>query len=140
MSKIFPNKPDVLFGQKRVGESFSPIIDGSGPPIYLAGREISNVANDLRLKILHPDQLAIEVFWYNGQLVSANTRSLSALSEAGLTPTNIKFIMPNRTLLSRLDELPIIENASLPGPRIPVTKSKSDLKVIRVIEIPGYSR
>lgn len=113
--------------------------DGSGPPAYLAGRPISDVAADLRAGILSPDHLPIQAFYYgdDGSLVSANTRSLSALSEAGMQPTNVSIINPSRSLLRRLREEPIISHAPLPGPRVPVTPSQQNLQVLRVIQIPG---
>jgi hypothetical protein len=123
----------VLFGQKRVGPTFGV----EGRPDYLAGREISAVANDLKTGVLHPDQLPIDAFYYDGQWVSANTRSLSALSEAGLQPTQVNIIQPSRQLLLRLRETPLLPDAPLPGPRVPVTPSQSDLTILRVIEVPG---
>jgi len=122
----------VLFGQKRVGPTFG----FEGRPSYLAGREISAVADDLRAGVLHSDQLPIDAFYYEGKLVSANTRSLSALSEAGLEPTKINLIEPSRSLLRRLGEDPLMPNAPLPGPRVPVTPTQNDLTILRVIEIP----
>jgi hypothetical protein len=95
------------------------------------------VAADLRAGTMTPDQLPIEAFRLpDGRLVSANTRSLAALSEAGLKPTNVKIIEPTPDLLSRLRETPIIPDAPVPGPRVPVTPSQSDLTVLRVIELP----
>jgi hypothetical protein len=122
----------VLFGQKRVGPTFGV----EGRPDYLAGRSIRDVANDLRSGVLHPDQLPIDAFRVGDNLVSANTRSLSALSEAGLSPTVINEIQPTSALLRRLRESPIIPNAPLPGPRVPVTPSQSNLDVLRIIELP----
>lgn len=136
--------PQVVFGQRRVGETFSPIVNGKGPPEYLAGRPIIDVAADLRAGVLHPDQLPIQAFYYEGQLVSANTRSLSALSEAGLLPTNVTVIQPQRALLLRLRETPLLPNAPLPGPRVPVTPSRTDLTILSrpngepwIFEVPG---
>jgi hypothetical protein len=122
----------VLFGQRRLGLTFG--VDGR--PGYLAGRLFSDVANDLRSSILHPDQLAIEAFRFGDSLVSANTRSLAALSEAGLSPTVIREIQPTAKLLGRLRQSPIIPNASLPGSRVPVTPSQSNLTILRIIELP----
>jgi RHS repeat-associated protein len=127
-----PGGQRVLFGQKRVGPKFGE----EGRPPEIAGRLISDVAADLRAGRISPDVLAIEAFEYQGQLVSANTRSLSALSEAGLRPTNITRINPSRELLRRLREKPLIPNAPLPGPRVPVTPSQRDLRIRRIIEIP----
>lgn len=132
-------EPAILFGQRRVGPTFShrkP--DGTGPPSHLAGRPISDVAADLRSGALKPDQLPIQVFKHEGKLVSANTRSLSALSEAGMLPTAVTEIKPTRALLARLREAPLIRGASLPGPQVAVTASQSDLEIIRIITIPGH--
>ena len=122
-----------LFGQKRV----SPTFGTEGRPPYLAGRSISDVAADLRAGRLTPDQLPIEAFRLpDGRLVSSNTRSLAALSEAGLSPTNVTIIPPTQELLRRLQETPLIPNAPLPGPRVPVTPSQSDPTIRRIIELP----
>jgi len=65
----------VLFGQRRLSETFG----ADGRPSYLAGRTINDVANDLARGVLSPDQLPITAFEYgNGQLVSANTRSIGS--------------------------------------------------------------
>jgi hypothetical protein len=103
----------------------------------LAGRSISDVAADLRSNKLSPDQLPIEAFRLpDGRLVSANTRSLAALSEAGLKPTKIKIIDATPDLLARLRETPLAPNCPLPGPRVPVTPSQSDLTILQIIELP----
>lgn len=104
--------PTVLFGQRRVSENFSSLrSDGSGPPAYLAGRPTADVAADLVAGKLHPDQLPIQAFEYDGQLVSANTRSLSALSQAGMVTTKIEIIEPTNALLQRLTETPLQPDA-----------------------------
>ncbi|MFO1114448.1 MAG: RHS repeat-associated core domain-containing protein [Beijerinckiaceae bacterium] len=121
----------VLFGQRRAGPTFGV----KNRPVYLAGRSIADVADDLRTGVLHPDQLPIDAFRYGEYLVSANTRSLAALSEAGLSPTVVNEIGPSARLLRRLLEVPIISNAPLPGPRVPVTPSQSDFSVLRIIEL-----
>jgi hypothetical protein len=124
---------EALFGQRRVGPTFGR----KGRPSHLAGRSISDVADDLRRGKLSPDDLPIDAFKLpDGRLVSANTRSLAALSEAGLNPTRIRLIEPTQDLLDRLDEIPIIPHAPLPGRRVPVTPSQSDLEILRVIELP----
>jgi len=120
-----------LFGQRRVGETF-----GSGGPSHLAGRKISDVAADLRAGKLSPDDVPIEAFYHNGELVSANTRSLAALSEAGLKPTSIKIIQPTKVLLGRLKETPLIPNAPLPGPVVPVTPGRTSHTILRIITTP----
>jgi hypothetical protein len=121
----------VLFGQKRVDPKFSK--EG-----FFAGREISDVVSDLKAGRLTPADLPIQAFIdpKTGELVSVNTRSLAALSEAGLRPTHVTIIKPKQYHVRRLDEIPIIPHAPLPGPRVPVTPSQSDLTVLRIIELP----
>jgi RHS repeat-associated protein len=132
-SSIVSAEQRVLFGQRRLGESFSR---QPGVPDYLYGRLVSDVAADLRAGILSPDQLPINAFVHSsGELVSINTRTLAALSEAGMQPTIINIVTPKLSVLSRLSETPIIDSP-LPGPSIPVTPSMTDLTVIRVIHIP----
>jgi hypothetical protein len=127
----------VLFGQRRVNETFSPRRpDGSGPPSYLAGRRLEDVAEDLHFGRIHTDQIPILAFRHGNDLVSINTRSLSALSLASKSPTNITIVKPKKEWLDRLDEDPIVPNSPLPGPRVPMTPSRNDLKIPRIIEIP----
>jgi hypothetical protein len=90
--------------------------------------------------VLTPDQIPIRAFFYDGQLVSANTRSLAALSEAGLAPTNVEIIEPTQKFLDRLDETPLIPDAPLPGPLLPLTQSLTDLTINRVVQIPGLDQ
>jgi hypothetical protein len=121
----------ILFGQRRVGPTFGP----KGPS-YLAGRTITDVAADLRAGRLNSDQLPVEAFWYGNRLVSANSRSLAALSEAGLAPTRVTVIEPPRALLDRLNEKPIILGAPLPGPSVPVTPSQLNPYILQIINLP----
>jgi hypothetical protein len=129
--------PQVLFGQKRIGPDFGA---GGGRPAYISGRSIRDVADDLRNGILHPDQFPVEAFYFKGKLVSQNTRTLSALSDAGMEPTIVKIVEPSRNVLRRLQERPLISDGALPGPRVPVTPSMVNLSVQRIIEIPGRKK
>lgn len=133
-----PTEPQVLFGQRRVSPTFSKTDPktGKGPPEHLAGRPISDVAADLKSGKINPDDVPVQAFRHGDELVSTNTRSLAALSEAGIRPTNVKVVEPTRSHLRRLDETPIIPNADLPATRVPVTPSHGDHTVLRVIEIP----
>jgi hypothetical protein len=72
----------------------------------------------------------------SGALVSANTRSLAALSEAGLRPTNITHVEPTPKLLERLQEAPVVPGGTLPGREVAVTPSQRDLTIQRIIRIP----
>ena len=123
----------VLFGQRRMSPNFGT----EGRPSHLAGRPVSDVADDLRNRRLHPDDLPIEAFYSGDNLVSINTRSLGALSEAGIRPTIIHIVDdPGRDVLRRLTQDPLIPAGALPGPRIPVTPSRSDHTIMRIIELP----
>lgn len=95
---------------------------------------------------LSPDDLPITAFRHpdTGVLVSANTRTRATLAKAGLEPTNVDIVDLNALsrserskLLRRLRETPIINNAPLPGPRVPVTPSQRNLTVLEIIEIMG---
>ena len=126
---------DVLFGQRRVGEAFGA---GGGRPAHLDGRLISDVAGDLKSGRLGSDDIPVDVFRDpgSGALVSANTRSLAALSEAGLRPTNITHVEPTPKLLERLQEAPVVPGGTLPGREVAVTPSQRDLTIQRIIRIP----
>jgi RHS repeat-associated protein len=124
--------PYVLFGQRRVGRTFSRERD---VPDYLRDRLITDVAADLRSGVLSPDQLPIQVFSYEGQLVTLNNRSLAALGEARIRPTRVEIVEPTLRQRRRLLEPPIIDSP-IPGPLIPMTPSQSDLTILHVIEAP----
>ena len=124
----------TLFGQKRAGPTFS---SGGKVPAYLKGRSTAQVARALRRGTLTLRQLPVRAFIHEGQLVSENTRTLGAISEAGLKPTEFHLIEPTHEVLGRLGEAPLIADAPLPGTKVPVTPSQSDLRVMRTIRIPG---
>ncbi len=123
---------DVLFGQVRIGANFSR---KKGVPSYLSGRSILEVAEDLKSGVLHPDQLPINAFEYEGKLVTINNRTLGTLSLAGKKPTIINVTAPTNDEFERLFGFTII-NSSLPGPRIPVTPSMKDHFILYEITIP----
>jgi len=125
----------VLFGQRRASPAFSL---SKEVPAYLRGRTLVEVAKDLRTGRLTADMLPIQAFRYGEHLVSANTRTLTALSMAGLRPTRIKLISPPDELLDRLLEPPLISSAPLPGPRVVITPGPSDLRILGVVDIPGW--
>jgi RHS repeat-associated protein len=133
-SLLLPSRPpEVLFGQRRIDPNFST---KEGVPSYLSGRPISDVAADLRSGVLSPNQLPVQAYKNEaGQTISLNSRTLGALSEAGMRPTIINMTTPSRSQLLRLNQKPII-NSPIPGPKIPVTPSQSDPTVMRVIKIP----
>ena len=71
---------DVLFGQKGVSQFFSK----KGK---FKGASIADITGQLKAGSLSPDELPIEYIVRNGQKVTLNNRSLTALSQAGLKPT-----------------------------------------------------
>ncbi|WP_430885885.1 hypothetical protein [Fusibacter sp. JL216-2] len=71
---------DVLFGQKGVSQFFSK----KGK---FKGASIADVAEQLKAGTLSPDDLPIEYIVRDGQKITLNNRSLTALSQAGLKPT-----------------------------------------------------
>lgn len=118
-----------MFGQRRVSPNFSE--EGA-----FKGRSIYAVAQDLKNGTLDPNGIKIHAFWHEGQLVSENTRSLSALSLAGLRPTNINILdsVPD-DVLARLTEEPLV-GGPLPSRVTAVTPSMRDLRVGDIISIP----
>jgi hypothetical protein len=130
----------ILFGQRRIGPTFS---DGPNVPSYLRGQSLDDVVAKLKSGALSPDQIQISVVRdpASGKLITLNNRGLAALSDAGLTPTNVVEVpytdQVKDVLEQRLtNESPIIDS-SLPGPSIPITPSLQDLTVIRIISLPG---
>jgi hypothetical protein len=121
--------PEVLFGQRRVSPDFSNGGD-------FAGRSIHAVAQDLKDGRLSADGVRINAFWHDGQLISENTRSLTALSMAGLRPTNITILdsVPG-DVLARLSEDPLV-GGPLPSRMVAITLSQSDLRVAEIVTLP----
>lgn len=130
----------VLFGQARVSEHFTTTERNPNVPAELSGRSVYDVAADLRAGTLSPDVLAIQAFRHEdtGQLISANTRSLTALSLAGLEPTNVTIVDPTGPWLNRLGETSALGD-SLPSTRIAITPSMSDRTILDVVSIPSAS-
>jgi len=123
------NCGDVQFGQARVGPNFSP--DGA-----FKGRSVYDVADDLKAGRIEPDDVRINAFRHNGGLVTENNRSLTALSLAGMKPTNINIVPATRKLTGRLrEETPLGD--VLPSNRIAITPSQSDWTIIDTVHIPG---
>jgi Pretoxin HINT domain len=119
---------EVLFGQRRVSPEFSE--EGA-----FKGRSIYAVAEDLKAGRLSRDGVVIHAFEHEGVLVSENTRSLAALSLAGMRPTNIRMMdHVSDEVRGRLTEPPIL--GPLPSRVVAVTPSKRDLRVGDIISIP----
>jgi hypothetical protein len=73
-------------------------------------------------------------------LVTINNRSLAALSEAGIRPTNVTVIdkgLVPLEILNRLREVPTALGEALPSPNIAVTPSMTDWTIIRTISVRG---
>jgi hypothetical protein len=100
------------------------------------GRSIYDVAGDLKAGRLSSNDVLINAFWHNGSLITENNRSLTALSLAGMRPTNINIIDAGPKLLRRLEEIGPLGDR-LPSTRIAVTPSQKDLTVLDIGHIPG---
>ncbi len=101
---------------------------------------LADVASELRAGTMSADAIPITAFEHGGQLVSINNRGLAALSDAGLVPTNLTIVGRNsvdRSIMSRLDEVPSALGTGLPSSSIAVTPSMSDWSVLRVSSVPG---
>lgn len=130
---------DVLFGQKRISETFRDV--GSDAPDYIRGRSIYDVADDLKKGILHPDQLPVSYFVHPqiGQRIAESNRTLAALSAAGMKPTILKEVPATQTLLNRLSEVPLRQRGEvfgLPGNTIPITPEPKNNTIIDIIRLP----
>lgn len=91
---------------------------------------------------MSPNDIRITAFEHQGQLVTINNRGLAALSEAGMSPTNLTTIGKSQvsaSVLARLGEVPTALGETLPSPNIAVTPSMSDWTVLRMISIAGGS-
>lgn len=115
---------EILFGQRRISPRFS---NGC-----YKGRLVVDVADDLRMGRISPDTLPLEVFEYNRQLVSGNSRSLAALRDAGVRPTCVTRVPMRDEWFERLMEDPIIDSP-LPGPRVPITPRNGDDTILDVL-------
>jgi RHS repeat-associated protein len=124
--------PRVLFGQARVDPTFSNKPD---VPTHLKGRQLEEVAADLRAGVLQPKDIPIQAFEYQGQLVAANNRGLTTLSMAGMKPTNIIIRSPTRSELKRLSEISVLGDR-LPSTRIAITPHRTDHRILRVVHVP----
>jgi RHS repeat-associated protein len=122
----------VLFGQKRVSPDFS---EGGN----FHDRPIRSVADDLISRKLSPDDLPLNVFRHagSGALVTENNRSLTALSMAGMRPTILNMIVPPAKVLARLEEVGPLGDR-LPATRIAITPSQEDLRILDIVNLPGF--
>jgi hypothetical protein len=70
--------------------------------------------------ILNPPGIKINAFWYEGDLVSENTRSLATLSLAGLRHINIEIMdsVPADVLARLTEDLCDERRADYPAARI----------------------
>jgi hypothetical protein len=122
----------ILFGQARAGTHFSTKPD---VPDFLKGKALEDVASGLSSGKLSPDKIPISAFEHQGKLVSANTRGLTALSMAGMKPTNVTIRPPTPQELKRLNETSVLGD-TLPAKRIAITPSMKDKTVLKEVHIP----
>ena len=127
----------VLSGQVRMGPAFS---SEARVPSVLAGRNILEVAQELRTGQLSPDVLTLTLFEHEGQLVSANTRGVNALSLGRIeTPVRYRIVVPRRAWRARLSglrrETPLGPGLAMPGTSTPVTPSIRDRTILYIIQM-----
>lgn len=79
-----PSNSQILFGQKTVASTFSK----EGEFAYKSW-SISAVSKGLRNGSISPNELPIEIFIRDKQIVTLNNRSLLTLRRAGMQPTKI---------------------------------------------------
>ena len=84
----------LKFSQKRANAKFSDAatVNNAATSALVASRPVSAVAADLVAGTLRPDQIPVQVFLHNGDVVAINNRGLAALSLAGMRPVNIIFV------------------------------------------------
>ena len=130
---------EILFGQKRIAETFRDI--GSGAPDFIRGRLIKDVADDLANGVIKADQLPVSYFINpkTGQMIAESNRTLAAFAMANVKPTIFNQVEATSKLMSRLAETPIRSAGELfkmPGKAIPVTVGKSNNTIIDIIRLP----
>jgi len=106
------------------------------PSELIRGRSIVEVAEDLQLGRISPDELPISYFVYEGQRIAVNNRGLAALRLAGMEPTIIQEVPAIPKLVSRLAEKPIDSAHRFPGTRIAVTGNKDGAGHLFTIFVP----
>ena len=136
---LLPRPIEILFGQRRIAAHFRSI--DADIPEYLRGRALKDVAADLKVGKLHPDQLEVKYFVHpeTGQKIAESNRTLAALSMAGKKPTKVREVPMTAELAGRLREPPMRHHGevfSMPGRAVPVTQGQNDLKVIDVVRLP----
>jgi hypothetical protein len=84
----------LKFSQKRANAKFSDAatVNNAATSALVAGRPVTAVAADLTAGTIEPEQIPVQVFIHNGDVVSINNRGLAALSLAGMRPVNIIFV------------------------------------------------
>jgi hypothetical protein len=98
----------IMFGQSNVSPHFSK----AG---FFKGASVDDVAGMLRSGALSSDDVPVQYLWVNGQKMVVNNRSLTALSLAGMEPTNVTDVTGNLpetgddalpNVISRLETMP----------------------------------
>jgi hypothetical protein len=125
----------ILFGQKGVSPNFS---DGG----LFKGADVNEIAAKLKSGELSPDDLPVKYIWVNGAKVVVNNRSLTALSKAGMAPTNT-IDMTGKLPASGPDSLPSVlgrldEMGGQPSTSIPIRSTNDWNSPPReTVTIPG---
>jgi RHS repeat-associated protein len=98
---------EVLFGQASVSRTFTSAERGS--VFKYAGKSIDEVASGLRGGSISPNEIPIEFVRINGETIAYNNRSLTALTRAGMKPTNMINVSHDvkkvEAVLARINEM-----------------------------------
>ena len=114
---------EVLWGQKRIGPTFST--ERVVPP-SLRGRSLVDVSDDIRSGKISTDDIPVHYFVdSHGRNIAINNRGLAAITMAGKQPTKLIQVQPTRNELRRLTELPIDRFHLVPGNRVAVTTNRN---------------
>ena len=127
----------LKFSQKRANYKFSDAatVNNAATSALVAGKLVSTIAADLRANRIHPDRIPVQVFFHNGELVSINNRGLSALSLAGLRPTNVILAAPSQDILNRIGESDTFHGAgTITSPDFRIALTKTDAATDKVAE------
>jgi hypothetical protein len=106
------------------------------------GKSLDQVVAELKAGEILPDQIPVRCFRDpgSGKLVAIDNRTLAALSEAKVQPKYIEYPYGEveQAVKNRLTEDPLRGDLPLPGPYVPITPGPNDVRIIRIVNLPGY--
>lgn len=84
--------------------------------------------------MISSDDILVEVFEHQGQLVAINNRGLATLSLADMRPTNVVRRAPTQAELKRLNETALFPDDRLPSTKTAITPGQNDLTILEQID------